>query len=66
MTWKKLVKKAKKLGYELDNRTFIQKLYSLDQEFIFTEEGNVIVCGKYVSQYRTPDQMYQIMLALED
>lgn len=66
MTWEELVKKAKKLGYELDNRTFIQKLYNLDQEFIFTEEGNVIVCSKYVSQHRTPDQMYQIMLALED
>ena len=66
MTWEELVKKAKKLGYELDNRTFIQKLYNLDQEFIFTEEGNVIVCSKYVSQHRTLDQMYQIMLALED
>lgn len=66
MTWEELVKRAKELGYELDNEGTIKKLYNLGKVFVFTKEGNIIEGGQCISQHRTPDQMYNIIQGLDD
>ena len=66
MSWDKLVKKAKKLGYEYSDGV----LYNIDNsnacEFTFDNYGNIWISGQTAVEGRTPAQMYQIMLALED
>lgn len=70
MTWEELVEKAKELGYKTEKAccyrfgvlfekdgTVWSKIY--DDNCCFLER----VC---FAKERTPDQMYQIMLALED
>lgn len=69
MTWKELVEKAKELGYELwDDNIFVYP--NLCKNFIhFDAEGTIYYeNGEMVQDLaynRTPEQMYQIMLALE-
>lgn len=70
MTWEELVEKAKELGYKTEkncchrvgvlfekNGTVWSKIYD-DNGYFFER-----VC---FAKERTPDQMYQIMLALSD
>ena len=65
MSWDELVEKAKELGYEYSNSV----LYNIDNsnavEFTFDKWGNIATGGQTVVEGRTPDQLYQIMLALD-
>lgn len=72
MTWKELIKKAEKLGWRAwsDDRG----IYALSKgELIFSVDGAFYICVQFTinpfhifARNRTPNQMYQIMLALED
>lgn len=64
MTWEELVEKAKELGYEYDDE--LEKL--TNQYFYFYKTGGEIygVSFDLFTRHRTPAQMYQIMLALEN
>ena len=64
MTWKELVEKAKELGYEYDDE--LEKI--TNQYYYFYKIGGEIynVSFELITKDRTPDQMYQIMLALEN
>jgi hypothetical protein len=76
MTWEELVEKAKKLGYECGEMMYNDephkylfyygnKHYSLAK---FLDNGDIVtdVACRLVVTNRSYDQMYQIMLALED
>lgn len=72
MTWEELLEKAKELKYNAskygDNSISLEKHGII---FICNEEGKVgvIVDGYRIIWFavdRTPDQTYQIILALED
>lgn len=64
MTWEMFVGIAKKFGYTKD-----WDWISNGKGYYFSEDGNFYIYinfEKYViASDRTPDQMYQIMLALE-
>ena len=74
MSWDELVEKAKELGYEIteyspykENKIgqILSKYFdctSID----FLDKGEIWVDGATLAFDRTPSQMYQIMLALED
>ena len=67
MTWKELVKKAKEMGWEHKKTDYSEYLLSWeieDTSIKFYSDGEIVVDNSTFSQYRTPDQMYQIMLAL--
>lgn len=69
MTWEELVNKAKELGYTRYGKTHIEKndlIFFCDGDVIFAKETNGIGVRADISKNRTPSQMYQIMLALED
>lgn len=68
MTWEELKEKAIEKGYRLDN---IDCCFEVIQEPIgegiprsFYKDGDIFIDGTLISRERTPDQMYQIMLAL--
>ncbi len=72
MTWEELLEKAKKLKYREskygDNQISLEKHGII---FVCNGKGKVgvVVDGYRIMWFavdRTPDQMYQIMLALED
>jgi hypothetical protein len=72
MTWDELVEKAEKLGYE-----YFYEISEEDGEceylcddsryhnYQFYKEGDIFL-DNFDCSGRTPDQMYKIMLALED
>ena len=72
MTWEELKEKAKELGYrvveddgDLSYLDIIEYLTKNDVNISFYDDGLVETnCGCIVAENRTPDQMYQIMLAL--
>lgn len=69
MNWEELVEKAKELGYEVSsfygNRN--QKYEYFEKRGIcFNSNGLVETRSDVIVANRTPDQMYNIMLALED
>jgi hypothetical protein len=71
MTWEELVEKAEKIGYstfEYKNSKYQILIKDYDQEF--WPDGKVILGAGEIDGWtrydRTYDQMYQIMLALED
>jgi len=68
MTWEELVEKAKELGWEYNKTAYSEYLLSWygedDTSIKFYSDGEIIVDNSTFTQYRTPDQMYQIMLAL--
>ena len=68
MTWEEFKEKAIKNGYRLDN---INCSFEVLREPIgeeisksFYKDGEIFIDGTRISRERTPDQMYQIMLAL--
>ena len=62
MTWKELVEKAKELGYEYNEEK--EELKNCDAYF-YRSGGEIYNCYlDLVAEFRTPEQMYQIMLAL--
>lgn len=68
MTWEELKEKAKELGYRLDD---IGCCFEVIREPIeeeipksFYKDGEIFIDSTQISRERTPDQMYQIMLAL--
>lgn len=72
MTWEDLVDKAKELGYVLHKDR--SGIYLISGDVKFYQEGSICSiyseCGgfsvdNFFAWDRTPDQMYQIMLALE-
>lgn len=73
MTWEELVKKAKELGYiySKENNPFtgepaVGVLEKQNGFLYFFEDGAVETSADVLAENRTPDQMYQIMLALEN
>lgn len=68
MTWKELKEKAKELGYILIEDAYpgtAEHLETNDVNIIFYNYGSIETnCGATIVKNRTPDQMYQIMLAL--
>lgn len=72
MTWKDLVEKAKELGWKTWSN--YNGVYALNKgELIFSVGGAFYICIEFTAnpyhifaENRTPEQMYQIMLALED
>ncbi len=72
MTWKELVEKSEKIDYEYiyENSDEDGECEFLRKEngyhcYFFYKDGDVFL-DKFDCENRTPDQMYQIMLALED
>lgn len=73
MTWKELVKKAKELGYALgEDRDSLEKCVSEEEKIIFYKCGEIYVTYNDGCWYvtlainRKVEQMYQIMIALEN
>ena len=72
MTWEELKEKAKELGYHVveDNGDIpylgiTEYLEKDNVNMFFCDYGSIETnCGDTVAENRTPDQMYQIMLAL--
>lgn len=72
MTWEELKEKAKELGYrlveddgDLPYLGITEYLEKDNVNIIFFDYGSIETnCGDTVAENRTPDQMYQIMLAL--
>lgn len=67
MTWKELCEKAKELGYYLCwNYNDKQALGSCNRanKLLFYSSGVIAYENSFISENRTPDQMYQIMEAL--
>ena len=68
MTWEELKEKAKELGWEYKKTNYSEYLLSWygedDTSIKFYSDGEIIVDNSTFTQYRTPDQMYQIMLTL--
>lgn len=69
MTWEELKEKAKEAGYllMLNDYAICQELSQIQKIFYF-RDGVINVChyekSCFVADHRTPEQMYQIMLAL--
>lgn len=69
MTWEELKEKAKELGFTTSsyiNEDEVELEYIYCNDYIYLEEdGNITTSTEnIVAENRTPDQMYQIMLAL--
>ena len=72
MTWEELKEKAKELGYRLveddGDLPYLGITEYLEKDsinIIFCDYGSIETnCGDTVAENRTPNQMYQIMLAL--
>ena len=68
MTWEELTKRAQEIGYRLDNiDSYLEALREPIGEEIpksFYKDGDIFIDNVRISKERTPDQMYQIMLAL--
>lgn len=69
MTWEELKEKAKELGFTIssyidENEVELEYIYCNDYIYL-EEDGNITTSTEnIVAENRTPDQMYQIMLAL--
>lgn len=63
MVWKDLLEHAVKLGYSHEKFGLIQVLSK--NRFRFVNNGTVMYDENEISNCRSADQMYQIMLALE-
>ena len=69
MTWEELKEKAKELGFTISsyiNEDEVELEYIYCNDYIYLEEdGNITTSTEnIVAEDRTPEQMYQIMLAL--
>lgn len=65
MTWEDLVIKAKCLGYDLSGNDLSKWLVNC--EIVFYKDGSITAdYGGTLAENRTYEQMYQIMLNLED
>lgn len=69
MTWEELKEKAKELGFTISsyiNEDDVELEYIYCNDYIYLEEdGNITTSTEnIVAENRTPEQMYQIMLAL--
>ena len=79
MTWKELCEKAKEIGYDkhfcnMSECEYVEIGGTSGEEIRFYEDGDITLYYKDISFYwnrilrnnRTPDQMWQIMQALEE
>jgi len=67
MTWEELKEEAKKMGYNVFDSVNIKVaswIETPDNNWCFDRDGTIMYDGLVVAFDRTPDQMYQIMLAL--
>ena len=69
MTWEELTEKAKELGFSISyyfNDDDVAVGYIYINDYIYLEEDGKITTSteNIVAENRTPEQMYQIMLAL--
>lgn len=69
MTWEELKEKAKELGFTTSsyiNEDEVELEYIYCNDYIYLEEDGDITTSteNIVAENRTPEQMYQIMLAL--
>ena len=69
MTWEELKEKAKELGFTISSyidEDEVELEYIYCNDYIYLEEDGDITTSteNIVAENRTPDQMYQIMLAL--
>ena len=68
MTWEELKEKAKELGFAISSYIYedVELEYIYCNDYIYLEEdGDITTSTKnIVAENRTPEQMYQIMLAL--
>lgn len=69
MTWEELKEKAKELGFTTSsyiNEDEVELEYIYCNDYIYLEEDGDITTSTedIVAENRTPEQMYQIMLAL--
>ena len=69
MTWEELKEKAKELGFSISyylNDDDVEVGYIYINDYIYLEEDGKITTSteNIVAENRTPEQMYQIMLAL--
>ena len=69
MTWEELKEKAKELGFTISSyidEDEVELEYIYCNDYIYLEEdGNITTSTEnIVAENRTPEQMYQIMLAL--
>lgn len=69
MTWEELKEKAKEMGFTISsytNEDDVELEYIYCNDYIYLEEDGDITTSteNIVAENRTPDQMYQIMLAL--
>lgn len=67
MTLEELKEKAKELGYKYKETPYGYDVFSLNKDNViiqFYTDGYIMVDEIILSQNRTPDQVYQIMLAL--
>lgn len=66
MTWTELCEKAKEMGYEQDNFLGEALVKEIRYTMAFYKNGDIECNYDYVIvKNRTPDQMYQIMKALQ-
>lgn len=67
MTWEELVKKAKELGYDTYGVSNFKLQKDTDtKQIAFWDDGTITCEDEPIIYNRTPEQMYQIMLALEN
>jgi hypothetical protein len=70
MTWEELKEKAIKLGYKVEENCVSEYLCRYDNPIFFFDTNDVqfgeSLIDSYVKSDLSYDQMYQIMLALED
>ena len=68
MTWEELKEKAINNGYRYDPHNWEEEVIRepIEQKMLecFYKNGCVFIDGTLIAEKRTPDQMYQIMLAL--
>lgn len=67
MTWKELCERAKDIGYSLEGDDDTLYQYGPHETgLFFRENGDIDFAMKTIINSRTPEQMWQIMQALED
>lgn len=64
LTWEDLIKKAKSLGYKYNDLG--EDSYLIKDKYMFYKFGNIynLFNGSFIVKNRTPEQMYQIMVAI--
>ena len=67
MTWEELKEKAKEMGYFLEgyDEEVLYQYEPIETGLFFRQCGTITHSGDVIIENRTPEQMYQIMKALQ-